>query len=144
MQWCSKLELEITGCSRQVSLFTEERCRQCVEGIEKKPHTIDPRKAEAVSLWRDRLGILPGMSRHEALEKFRAWREDKATCRRCEEKDYTKFCPVATVCRQANEEEVSENGRSAIVGKEPTGNIRAEESGLGLNEATGPQVGQGI
>jgi len=72
--------------------------------------------------WRQRLGIAIGDTKESALEKFSAWRDQMKTCSRClpEDRQYTELCPIADICKQADEadeKEVSKDGRKTFDGK---------------------------
>jgi len=58
-------------------------------------------KFEKVSHWQNVLGVTYGMSKEEALEKFREWRERKKTCQRCEGESLVEFCPIRLICMEA-------------------------------------------
>ncbi len=76
-------------------------------------------KAGAVEIWRERLGIRPGMSKETALELFREWKSRSATCDRCEEKKYVSFCPVHLICEEAENVE-EKGGKGEVRGVENT------------------------
>jgi len=58
--------------------------------------------------WREGLGIIIGMTKEEALNKFIEWQGKKKTCQRCQEElyQYRIFCQIRSVCEEA------ENGKS--------------------------------
>lgn len=60
--------------------------------------------------YREELGIKIGMSKEEALEKFRTWRERMKTCERCEGEKYIEFCPMHLICKEADNEQQDVGG----------------------------------
>ena len=89
---------------------------------------------EAISHWREVLGITVGMSRSEALEKFQEWQANKKTCARCEGEKYFNPCPVHLICEAAliAEKEVeNEPGGEVDIRSRFDENIELEEVGLG-------------
>jgi len=127
MQCCSKYETKISGCSKQVSLFAPKLCERC---LEEKTWLIGPRKAESVIHWKEEFGTETGMPKEEAFEKFLEWKDSKKTCTRCEEKQYTRYCPVHLICKQADEEEVVKN----------VGDAKGNDNRTRVNEADGSQT----
>jgi hypothetical protein len=67
-------------------------------------------KAEIVGNWQEQLNIHYGMTKEEAFENFRTWREKKKTCQRCEGEKYTEYCPVNLICKEADTDERSITG----------------------------------
>jgi hypothetical protein len=63
------------------------------------------KKEEMVSKWQENLNVHYGMNQEQALENFRAWREKKKTCIRCEGEKYVDYCEIKTICKEANEDE---------------------------------------
>jgi hypothetical protein len=55
--------------------------------------------------WRKILGIEIGMTKQEAMQKFREWQEANRTCSRCEGENLVDFCPVRLICEEAKREE---------------------------------------
>jgi hypothetical protein len=51
---------------------------------------------------KEQTGIKIGMSKEEAFEKFRFWREKMKTCQRCEDKDLFQYCPFHLICEEAD------------------------------------------
>ena len=95
---CRKHGIEVTGCSKNPCFPLLEDCKKC------EPVTLSGgpvMEHESVSYWQGKLGIEPGMSKEEALQKFLEWSEGKKTCERCGGKEYFIFCPVKLVCREA-------------------------------------------
>jgi len=74
--------------------------------------------------WLERLGITPGMSKAEALEKFLQWKENKRTCERCSGENLVDFCQIRLICREAEMEE----GKDDRGVKHRTTNFRKEFS----------------
>jgi hypothetical protein len=62
-----------------------------------------PSSLKSIEGWREELGIKLGMSKEEAFEKFRTWRESKRTCQRCEGEKLAEYCPVNNICKEADE-----------------------------------------
>jgi len=58
--------------------------------------------------WREKLGIEIGMSKEQALECFREWRDSKITCERCDGTEYVSFCPVHLICEEADHVQIAE------------------------------------
>jgi len=48
------------------------------------------------------MGIEVGMTKDQALECFREWRDSKKTCERCNGTEYVSFCPVHLICEEAD------------------------------------------
>ena len=67
-----------------------------------------------IEKWQEKLGIARGMSKEEALEKFREWRGKMKTCERCmdedENKKYVQFCPIHLICEEADNEQRNVEG----------------------------------
>lgn len=88
-------------------------------------------KPEMVRNWQEQIDIHFGGSKEEALEKFRAWREKKKTCQRCEGEKYVECCPIKLICKEANEDERDnvtgnvDRGRNVEVAKHKT--LRTEQ-----------------
>jgi hypothetical protein len=61
------------------------------------------KRQESIDWIRERAGITLGMSKDEALEKFRLWRERMRTCQRCECDKYIDFCPFHLICMEADD-----------------------------------------
>lgn len=101
-------------------------------------------RMRSVDKWRQESGVTPGMSKEEALGRFREWRATKKTCERCEEKGLSKFCPLHLVCEEADRKESEEDGREIVVGEGCDGDFGIEEIGLGIHEGKGHEVGQGL
>ncbi len=59
-------------------------------------------KEEIVKNWQEKLDIHFGMTKEEALEKFREWREKMKTCQRCEGEKLVEFCPIHLICKEAD------------------------------------------
>jgi len=59
-------------------------------------------KEEIINHWQGKLDIHFGMSKEEAFEKFRGWREKKKTCQRCEGEKLIEFCPIHLICKEAD------------------------------------------
>ncbi len=55
--------------------------------------------------WQKELNIYFGMSKQQALENFRAWRENKKTCQRCEGEQYAEYCPIHEICEEGDKDE---------------------------------------
>jgi len=127
MQSCLKYEIKISGCSKQVSLFAPKLSERC---LEEKTWLIDPRKAESVIHWKEEFGIETGMPKEEAFQKFLEWKDSKKTCTRCEENQYTRYCPVHLIRKQADEEEVVKN----------VGDAKGNDNRTRVNEADGSQT----
>ena len=85
---------------------------------------------EIIENWQDKLNISFGMSKEEALENFRIWRETKKTCQRCEFDKYVQFCPIHLICEDANNERDAKRndnrGRTSQINEPKT--IRTELS----------------
>jgi hypothetical protein len=74
---------------------------------------------ETKEYWRLKLGIEVGMSKDEALEKFRVWREKMKTCERCEGEKYVEFCPIHLICKEADNVGRNDNGNRTNEVNEP-------------------------
>ncbi len=61
-------------------------------------------EAELEKRWQ-KLGTEIGMTKDQALEQFRTWREKMKTCSRCEGEKYVDFCPVHLICKEATDYE---------------------------------------
>jgi len=83
---CSVCKQEVRGNVDPEKILT---CPICIQFAGIKKH------------WRQKLDIKIGMSKEEALEKFRVWRESKKTCARCEGEKYVEFCPIHLICKEA-------------------------------------------
>jgi len=59
---------------------------------------------EMTETWQERLNIQYGMSKEEALENLRIWREKMKTCQRCECDKHVQFCPIHLICEESNNE----------------------------------------
>jgi hypothetical protein len=69
-----------------------------------------------IEQWKEKLGIEPGMSKEQALQKFLEWQSDKKTCQRCVGEQYVSYCPIYLVCKEAmdyeqRDVEGDDNGR---------------------------------
>jgi hypothetical protein len=71
--------------------------------------------------WRSELGIKVGMSKSEAFEKFREWQMKKKTCQRCEGEKLVQFCPIHSICMEAQNERDAEG----------------DDNGSGINQING-------
>lgn len=81
--------------------------------------------------YREELGIKIGMSKEEALEKFREWRLTKKTCDRCEGEKYVAFCPFHLICKEAMD---YESRGEVDIGGGDLEDIRNQEVSIGHNE----------
>jgi hypothetical protein len=98
----------------------------------------------SVNHWREELGVVPGMSKEEALNKFLEWRDSNRTCERCEGKELVKYCPLHLICQEADRKEMEEDGREIVIGEGCNDDIGIEEVGFGVHESKGCQVGAGL
>ncbi len=80
--------------------------------------------------WQEELNICFGMSKEDAFENFRQWREGKKTCQRCEGEKYVESCPIKNICKEAD------NERTDVVGNgNRSRNVEAvEHKALRTNE----------
>jgi hypothetical protein len=49
LEHCSKYDLNVTGCSKQTSLFKPDICAQCLSAIGRKPPLFYGKKVEATN-----------------------------------------------------------------------------------------------
>ncbi|MBM4338795.1 MAG: hypothetical protein FJ110_04565 [Deltaproteobacteria bacterium] len=59
-------------------------------------------KSDEIERWQNVLNIHYGMSKEEAFERFREWRERKKTCQRCEGENLVEYCPIRSICMEAD------------------------------------------
>ena len=78
----------------------EKRWPGCIHSLPIKQEYNHP--IRTLDDYRKELEIKIGMSKEEALEKFRQWRENMKTCRRCEGDKYISFCPIHLICKEAD------------------------------------------
>jgi len=78
------------------------------------------RREEIVQHWQEKLNITFGMTKEEALEKFRAWQENKKTCQNCEGEGLIPFCDIHLICKEAEEEK---DERSNVEGDGDRGRV---------------------
>jgi hypothetical protein len=95
----------------------------------------------SVNHWREELGVVPCMSKEEALGRFREWRESKKTCQRCEDQDLSQYCPIRLVCQEADRMEEEDARRQSIHRKNGNGEARFEEEGFNSHEKERFEVG---
>lgn len=135
--FCKRYSMNITGCSFQVSLFTDELCDRC---ISTRAASNNPNPW--IGYWKERVGIVPGDTKEGVFEKLRDFREGCPTCIRCGGTEYTDFCSMRNVCKQS--EEVIEDGGKTTVGKGRDGDAKAKKVGLGFDEAKGTEIRKGL
>ena len=138
MQFCKRHSMSVTGCSFQVSLFTEGLCEKCIS-----TRRVSTKTSFWIGYWKEKIGIVPDDTREDVFEKLRDFREVCPTCIRCDGDEYMEFCSMKSVCKQSNEE-VVEHGRKTVVGKGADGIPKPKKVGLGFDEAKGSKVGKGI
>ena len=127
-------EIYCSACGKSWSTF-----HICSRMLPERRAEVEALKAEMerpVTLktpaeYQEELGIKFGMSKQDALERFREWRDSKKTCERCEGSQYKIYCPYALICEEAGKEE--EDGRQADFRSRTPEDLGFEEAGLSHN-----------
>jgi hypothetical protein len=98
-------EIYCTGCRKSWSTFhvCKEMSPERQAEVERLMADLDrPCSLKSFSERQAEMGIEVGMTKEQAWECFREWRDSKKTCERCNGTEYVSFCPVHLICEEAD------------------------------------------